>query len=267
MRNATYPTLLAGLMLAGMAAAAPSGVTNVNISNVQMFTFDLNTMDGVAPGYTIDPGQAYAYTRFTSERGFRQNLIGTAHENLTEAGTVGLERGDAAVHASWLGLPAEIAVSVHSDSPATYLEGEVTYSVKLILSANTGFAFTGLASQFASAPAAAAPWPSNYSSYINMSLYDPLDPFNEIRYNKQFSGEDVTSAAYDIADPFNLTYLNDSDSARELSLRFKVYGAARAPAAGAVSAVPEPGAYLMLGAGLSLLALHARRRKTTMDRA
>ena len=259
MNSKLLATALSSLLFAATATASAAGAastTNVGISNVAISVFDLTPTDGVAAGYTV----RNALTSLSANlyrSGWDGEMNGSASDRPTSASTVELEYRSEYASAAWDGTLGGLSLSVRSTQSNFFVTANASQSMLVTLAPHTGFAFTGVAAQSGVTPAV-EPWSYSLTSHFRAQIYDFGDIEHELVFERKLGGENAPD--YTLTEPFSLTYVNDTDLPRELSLTINTYAYAHAPLA-AVSAVPEPSTYLMLGAGLLGICLRTRRSR------
>lgn len=239
--------LAAALLLAASAGATSAWAgeytiqATARVQDVGVRVFDLTPTDGVAAGYTLGPittsfALAYDYG------------IKKSNSTFDGAGTVTLFDGVSYAGGSWRGGPGNLEAVTFADSEhGGDMEATARQSVVYTVAAHTLLMVSGTAVQTTQANAG----PKDPTG--TASVYLTLVPANASVWNQVSFGIDRRSA--DRYDPFALSYANNSDAAIQVTFNYTLQSHA------AISAVPEPSSWLMLGAGLAALAGSGRLRR------
>ncbi|WUR11845.1 PEP-CTERM sorting domain-containing protein [[Empedobacter] haloabium] len=240
------------LFATSASAAGPVSTTSVKVSDVAFQVFDLTPADGIAAGYTIR--DTYTLLEATLSRsGWDGNMYGSARDRPSSASTIELEYRNEYASASWNGALGGLSLSVTSSQSIFTGRVDASQSMLVTLAPHTVFVFSGLVAQSGTNPATQG-WSYRLTSDFRAKIYDFGDPSHELLFERILGGDNVPDYAQ--TDPFSLTYVNDTDLPRELSVRMDTYAYAHAPI---VPGVPEPSTYLMLGAGLLGICWRSRR--------
>ncbi|AXA89795.1 PEP-CTERM sorting domain-containing protein [Massilia sp. YMA4] len=236
------------------SAAGPVSTTSLGVSHTSISVFDLTPADGVAAGYTTrDLRTTLEASLYRT--GWDGSANGYAVDHPLDAGTAELQYRSEYANATWNGAWGGLSLSVTSTQSSFDARATANQYMLVTLAPHTGFVFSGLVAQSSVNPAV-EPWSYQLTSGFAAQISDPADLDHELLFERKLGGENASD--YTQTDPFSLTYVNDTDLPRELHLSVRTYAFARAPAL-AVSAVPEPSTYLMLGTGLLGICWRARR--------
>ena len=253
-RSIVAATIVASALalLPGMAAAQAT-VAQSTLSDYGYELVDLDLTDGIAPSVTFN----------TTFRGVLAGAVANAGEQLYLNGDGGLEgdisfgssAGSAAVQ-GWV-TADEIGTRGSIGSAGEYL-GSAGWYADYTLSANTKLVFTGHATGSVERGAFVA---DQYSAAGVAVLFSAVeeDGSSAQPYFARTATDSGVPGWGNFDEWFTLDIVNDGDTA--LSSQMYIMLNANAEVA---SPVPEPSTWLMLGAGLTLTAGIARRRRTAV---
>ncbi|WP_338766384.1 PEP-CTERM sorting domain-containing protein [Massilia sp. METH4] len=254
-RFATYAsTMIAAAFLAVPAAHAAQSTASAAFSNVQFSVVDLTPNDGHAAGYAFSPRTSEFEARITN--GWYSDGMSSAPYFPVPVNVSATYRDDFA-SASSNGQLGSLAASVDTSSPyrgeydAAWASGQ--QFVHVLIKAHTAFAVSGEVD--------AAVWASAYDDprlAANASVFAGLGRLSDGQsLSRELSLETGLSSSY--SDTFSFYLQNNNDYDIETTMYFTVQASTK----GSVSPIPEPATYLMIGAGLLLVAgsRHIHRNK------
>lgn len=258
-------TAACGLMLSGAVQAAASVSTTV--TNIRYTLVDLDLNDGITPslflGPTTIPSQASVaivrpgnnVTEDLHYGSTGSEPVSAALINFPLAGLASIA-GDGSV----VGMSLTTGVIVGTDPTQSFQYVASTYTGRQLvgLSANTSItwyadvSFIGMESGATGGLGA-----QEIHGSAGMVLY--FNRYNVVAPQLSFSSGPNDPAPYTIGSTQTLSYSYSNNTSSDLNAFISF--SASAGGSQAIAAVPEPATYGMLGMGLGIIGLLARRRK------
>ncbi|WP_217907409.1 PEP-CTERM sorting domain-containing protein [Massilia sp. BJB1822] len=254
MKSSTcLPAALLGisLLLAGAGAQAASDVLTAGSSNLRFGVLDLTPSDGHAAGFSVNTVRTELAMDF-SPRDW--SIPGVSERYSVDGGPHVLARNlqDAYADITIGAAPGNTEIRYRSETPYpldVYVTASYQQSIALTLKAHSLLTVNGTAHQSFANPSYAPERTIPYSQFS--ATLGGAGPGSS--QSKFYMLLDKPWQEFARAQDFQLVYANSSD--RDITVNLNLAGSIFA------NPVPEPSTYAMLGAGLALLGLTARRRQ------
>jgi hypothetical protein len=276
---------IGAIALAAMAALAPAAQADVSstasLTNLTIWVFDLNPLDGVDPSYTIVGGpdsSTYAYIQWTApgiptaaQASFSSSVndgsassTGSFSDGSSAVGrAVACQRhvvfGAAQAQASGAKLVSAMnlgsfMLSAQSASTGGNTYGQAYTSLSIEISAGTLLVVSGDVSVASLASAGSSnEWTYGYGQ-IGFSSYSDGSQVGSYGYLQTYTGSNYSNLAPSAQQTIAGSVGNFGADVMALNMQAYAYTNAQAP-------IPEPGTYALMALGLGLVGWAKRRQR------
>ena len=258
---------------ATQAALAVNPTVTGSMGNFQLQTIDLTPTDGIAAGYRIDSQNLDFYNAISTGRWWEPSeSIREPHVlQLGEAFDSSLALHQYTASTSTNGSLGNFSTTLEWDASNTDFHGvnmgnQYLYTAKLTLAPGTALVLSGdVLQQFTPG--------GMHQDDLVQSFFDAKFAYNvgnnyfsSSYYSHLIHSPNDIAGGWDKSDHFGIVVTTDTASDRIVDLTIGLYGAIEAvqplsPTLNPVAAVPEPGTFGMLAAGMAVIFGAARRRK------
>jgi hypothetical protein len=275
---------IGAIALAAMAALGPAAQADVSstasLTNLTIWVFDLNPLDGVDPSYTIVGGPRQLHLRLHRGRrlGFRllrslvqqlgERRIGLVHRQLQRwqrrrwprcrvptpwSSSAALAQASGAKLVSAMSL-GSFLMSAQSASTGGNTYGQAYTSLSIEISAGTLLVVSGDVSVASLASAGSSnEWTYGYGQ-IGFSSYNDGSQVGSYGYLQTYTGSNYSNLAPSAQQTIAGSVGNFGADVMALNMQAYAYTNAQAP-------IPEPGTYALMALGLGLVGWAKRRQR------